>query len=157
MAYDKYNQKSDSTKKKICGECRRLIADDCCARDDCCCDDHIDQFCDKFCCVEVEVESSSTLVNQSIQVDVNEVQPSRTVSNPTYSMDTNDKSEAHKTVSVSCPLGMSFAMNDRGENVITNVKPGATPKRLASSLQACRLSLSTGNLFEASPRKMLQV
>eukprot|EP00729_Bicosta_minor_P017984 gene17984-21918_t len=124
MAYDKYNQKSDSTKKKICGECRRLIADNCCARDDCCCDDHIDQFCDKFCCVEVEVESSSTLVNQPIQVDVNEVQPSRTVSNPTYSMDTNDKSEAHKTVSVSCPLGISFAMNDRGENVITNVKPG---------------------------------
>lgn len=36
----------------------------------------------------------------------------------------NSASGAHKTVSVSCPLGISFVMNDRGENVITNVKPG---------------------------------
>lgn len=36
----------------------------------------------------------------------------------------NSASGAHKTVSVPCPLGISFVMNDRGENVITNVKPG---------------------------------
>merc|ERR1711935_1048261 len=104
-----------------------------------------------YCCVEVE--SSSIVVNQTIRVEVNEVQPLSTVNNPVEGEDAalqahvnqpyshagggqdkcflNDglgdtfEDGMNKTVAIPPPLGLSFQQSHSGAMIITQVKPGS--------------------------------